>query len=125
MPTRSMNSTYLILAPITASMFGYTGPSIVLNRQVRSLPCGATTAIAPSAVATGTIDEFVRIAERDGAALVELGATYGGQAAAIREGQDERRRAFPGADSDDPFFKSGALLRERGGDKIDVPVRRG
>jgi serine protease Do len=106
MNTRSLTPTRLIVALAAAGVLGGAGASFVTGSHVHAATTAATTsamATAPSLVAGAP--DFSQIAERYGAAVVNISVSGMRQVGDDEDGPSAQRGLPPGIDPNDPFFE--------------------
>ena len=106
--TRSFTPTRIVLALVAAGVVGGAGGAFVAGTQAQAAVPGAT-ALAPIAAGAVTAPDYSQIAERYGAAVVNISVSGMRQVADDVTGDDEheapQRRNGPQMDPDDPMFE--------------------
>ena len=116
MKTRPLSTVPLVLALVTAGMIGGAGVSLVYGTHAHAAaPIAA--AVVPAADAPNVVaaPDFSQIAQRYGAAVVNISVSGIRQAA--NDGEDEATahgRGSPGFDFNDPFFEFFRRFQEPG-----------
>ena len=105
---RSLTSTRIVLALVAAGVIGGAGGAFVAGTQAQAA-VPAATPLAPITAGAVIAPDYSQIAERFGAAVVNISVSGMRQVADDGAGDDEReapqRRSGPQMDPDDPMFE--------------------
>jgi serine protease Do len=121
MKTLSLTATRLVLSLAAAGIVGGASVGLVSGSHASAAAPVATVQTAPT-MAGAALPDFSQIAQRHGAAVVNISVV--GKAGA-EDGQQAQNRLPPGIDPNDPFFEFFKRFQGRGGqgDEREMPAR--
>ncbi|WP_332744036.1 Do family serine endopeptidase [Hydrogenophaga sp.] len=102
MKTLSLTATRLVLSLAAAGIVGGASVGLVSGTHARAAAPVATLQAAPIVAAGTALPDFSQIAQRHGAAVVNISVVG---KAGVEDEQQAQNRLPPGIDPDDPFFE--------------------